>query len=231
MHRLLTTAALVTLALAAGLAHAHYPYIVPAKEAGKLNLYFEDAPRAGTGEYLDPFLKGKYWLRSPASDKQVMLKPEDVKKDKQRWFTFTADASTPRAVDAYCKWGVYKGNLLYYYVKHIDAGSAKEIAALAKSSNLEYDLVPAWKDGSLEVQLLWKGKPKAGQVVTVMGPKFREQLKSDENGVITIKPPAKGIYSMRTAFIEPEPAGKEGGEEYKGLRQTGTLTIQLPPGK
>ncbi|MGE3809072.1 MAG: hypothetical protein AB7K24_30785 [Gemmataceae bacterium] len=227
MHRFRAMALLAGLLLVAGTARAHYPWFVPTKDPTKIDLYFEEGPRPGDGEYLPSFLKGKFWLRTPGQE-PTPIKFEEVNKGGQRFLTFTTEAKPPRALEGYCKYGVYKGNLLFYYFKHLDAQAAKNLKPLARAEQLDYDLVPSWADGSLEVQLLWKGKPKGNQAVAVIGPKFREQIRSDDSGIVRFKPPASGLYTLRTSFVDAEPAGKDDGNDYKGLRQTATLTINLP---
>ncbi|GIW81575.1 MAG: hypothetical protein KatS3mg105_3382 [Gemmatales bacterium] len=212
-------------------ASAHYPWFVIVSKGGKqgtLRLYFEEGPRPGPGEFLDPFFKGKCWLRTPSGESQI-IRLNDEKQGKQRWASANVDTPKPRAVECFAKWGVYKGKLLFYYAKLIDVETTNDLVKIGQAQNLAFDLVPRMKDNMVEVAVLWKGKPKAGVPVTVAGPGFRRtRLTANDQGIVRFEPAGKGLYTVMSMFIEPDPAGEDDGKKYQGLRQTATLTINLP---
>jgi hypothetical protein len=231
MLRRLWPALALVVGLFASAAEAHYPFFAidpTAGDKGTVNLYFEEAAKPGTGEYLDPFLKdGSYWIRTP-DGVPTPLKMQEVLKGANRWMAVALETARPRSIEGYCKWGVYRGNLLHYYTKHIDAATPEQMKALSRSEKLKFDLVPQVAGDTVEVQVLWQGKPKTGQDVTIFGPGLRVTEKSDAEGMVRFKPAKPGLYAMRTAFVEPDIAGKDNNQDYKGVRQTATMTLNLP---
>lgn len=231
----ISSAVIVTALLVPAVVLGHYPWFLPDPEQapkGTVRFVFEDGLAAGTGEYLGPFIKNAtYWLRTTDKKEPTPVSFEEVKKGGKQWLAFPVKTAPGRAIDCYCKWGVYQGKLLHYYARHLDVTSPKELDALARAEKLRFDLVPRVNAGALEIQVLWDGKPSAGKSVLVAGPQQRVTLTSDAQGLVRFTPSKAGLYALRTQFIEPEPSGTEDGQGYKGLRQTATLTINWPIGE
>jgi hypothetical protein len=222
---------ILTVLLAPSLVFGHYPWFTrnPSAEKDTVQFVFEEGLAAHDGQYLDPFIKdATYWLRTPGKKEPASMKFEEIKKDGKRWLTFSPAAAAPRAIDCYCKWGVYQGKLLHYYARHLDVASTDDLAALARAEKLDFDLVPRVNRDMIEIQVIWQGKPGAGNSVLIFGPQFKTTLIADANGIVRFQPGKGGLYALRTQFIEPDIAGTDKGTTYKGVRQTATLTMTLP---
>jgi len=237
--RTLISLATVSLTLAsASTALAHYLWIgvdAKAKPNGVANVYFEEAPRAGDGHYLDPFLKhGKVWLRTIGEPKPQELTTREVTEGENlRWMAADLSAAGPRAIDSYGKFGVYTypndtNVLLHYYAKYVDATSVGELHKLARAEQLDLDIVPRVDGDSVELQLVWNGKPAAGSTVIVRGPnKFNVRPATDADGKVTFKAEHAGTYLIRSSVDLNEP-GTDGGREYALIRHQVTLNLRFP---
>jgi hypothetical protein len=214
------------------LAFAHYPWFLkgqPADKPGTVTMIFEEGPAPGNGEYLDPFIKSAtYWLRTTEKNAPTPLEFKPHDKDGKRWLTFSPDAVPAHGIEGYCKWGVYQGKLLHYYVRYLNVTSPEHLAALARAEKLQFDLVPRIEQNEIVVQVLWEGKPAAEKPVYITGPQFRRTATADAQGLIRFQPEKAGLYTLRSQFVQPEPEGTDDGTAYKGMRQTVTLTLNLP---
>ena len=236
MIRIQCAALVGSLLFAMETASAHYLWLTldgKAGENGTVNLYFEEGPRPGDGGYLDPFVRsGKTWIRAPVRDKPALLKLSEVKKPGQRWMSGELPAAGPRSIDSYGKFGVYRYGgtdvLLHYYARYLDVTSADQLRSLGRARQLALDIVAQWVDRELKAQVLWKGKPAAGRSVTVRGPGVKQNLRTDDKGMIRFKPEERGQYTLRTNVEEPDRKGTDDGKKYDLTRHHATLTIKLP---
>lgn len=222
-------------------ARAHYLWVVVDEGATgdnqMANVYFEESPSPGDGHYMDHFLgTSDLWVRTLEDPAPKALKAVEIKKKDQRWmqlpFPKSESTNESRSVDAYGKFGVYEYGktkvLLHYYARNFQASSHEAFHELGRAEQLNCDLVPHDKGQKIEVKLLWKGKPVADRMVFVRGPdKFRQNVKTNKRGRITITPKKKGKYTFRSSVEEPLP-GEEKGESYELIRHNVTLLMQLP---
>lgn len=238
MKRRQTILALVVLISAATAvpAQAHYLWVAidsAAKPAGAANIYFEEGPAPGDGHYLDPIASSqKTWIRTYEQPKPQALKVTQAKKPSQRWLTAALPDKAPRSIDCYAKFGVYRYGetdvLLHYWARNLDVSSHEALHELGESPQMRLNLVPHDHEQVMEVTVVWEGKPAAGRMVHVRGPKgFRKNLKSNSKGRIEFSPKVAGRYTMRT-YIELPKSGEAGGKSYSLIRHHGTLTMQLP---
>jgi hypothetical protein len=241
MASVLSRIAICVICLAcASTASAHYLWLSIDKDSGDhgtMNLYFEEGPWPRDGQYLGPFMeRGKAWLRLASEPKssEIELAEQKNEKKNQRWLNSALQKGGPRAVESYGKWGVYRYGktdiLLHYYAKYIDVPTANHVAAVGTSDNLKLDVRPTWSDGELTLQVDWGGTPAVGRTIYVRGPAgFKQNLKTDSEGVAKLQPDKEGRYFMRT-YVEEDRAGKDGGKEYQKIRHHSSLTINLPFG-
>ena len=160
-------------------ASAHYLWVAlvaKAGEHGTTNIYFEGGPGPGSGEYLDPFIKhGKTWIRTANHPKGKLLEMGVGKKPKSRWLTSALPAGAPRSIDSYGKWGVYRYGktdvLLHYHARLLDVATVKDLHKLARAEQLGVDIVPHQGEFSMELKVLWRGKPAVGRTGFICGPK------------------------------------------------------------
>ena len=219
-------------------ASAHYLWLAIDHSAGPhgtMNLFFEEGPRPGDGHYLDPLVKrGQSWIRTSGSKDSQKLKMVEVKKPGKRWLSSKLPSGGPRVVESYGKFGVYRyGNtdvLLHYYAKNVDVPSLSQIGQFGRSANLKLDLVPSVSDKSLKLQLLWRGQPAAGRPVKVRGPSgFKQNLKTDDKGLVTFDVIRPGRYTVLTN-VEEKKSGSDDGKSYAFIRHHSSLVFRVPKG-
>ncbi len=236
MFRSLVCACVLNVLVLLQPAAAHYLWVqIDAKdgEHGTVNLYFEEGPRAGDGQYLDPFVeRGKYWLRTPETAKPAEIELSEIKKDGKRWLSAKLSADAPRGVDSYGKWGVYRYGqtdvLLHYYARTIEAANADQLKSLSRAEQLQLDIVPRIVGDDLQLQVLWQGKAAAGKTVYVRGAGVSDNLTTDDKGIAQFTPSKKGTYLIRTFVEEADRSGTDDGKEYQKVRHNASLTLQLP---
>lgn len=217
-------------------ASGHYLWVsVDGKSGGQgtVNVYFEEGPAPGDGGYLDPFVKnGKTWIRTVTNPKPESIEMKDTRKDKLRWLTAPAPTDTPRSVDSYGKFGVYRYGttdvLLHYYARNVQVDSHDDLHELSRANHLDLDIVPHDREDGMELTILWKGKPAENRIVHVRGPnKFQENPKTDAKGKVRFAIKDPGGYLFRTN-VEESIAGKEDDREYSLIRHHATMQIVLP---
>lgn len=227
--------AAIGVAVLASPAAAHYLWVtVDAKkgEHGTVNVYFEGGPSAGDGRYLDVFLKtGSTWVRTVESPKPHKLDIKDVKVDKKRWLSAECTASGPRSIDSYGKFGVYKYPnaevLLHYYGRLIEVSSQAELNKVARAEQLDLDVAPIANGDKIDLTVYWQGKPLAGQVVSIRGPKgLKINVKSDKAGKASFE--NKGGRHTLRMLHEIKADGEDGGRKYSIIRHHSTMIVNLP---
>jgi hypothetical protein len=227
------------------LAFAHYPWFLkgqPADKPGTVTMIFEEGPAPGNGEYLDPFIKSAtYWLRTTEKNAPTPLEFKPHDKDGKRWLTFSPDAVPAHGIEGYCKWGVYQGKLLHYYVRYLNVTSPEHLAALARAEKLQFDLVPRIEQNEIVVQVLWEGKPAAekpvhhGTAVPADGDGGRpgtDPLSTRKSRTLHAAQPVRsagtGGYGRRNRVQGNAPDG-HADTQPAGIRQCGTRQIEKLP--
>lgn len=227
----------IILALLSSVASAHYLWVAiddKAGDHGTAKIYFEHSAAAGDGHYLDHFTTGSQtWIRTTTQKKPQTISLEDTKSGEKRWLQAALENPGPRSIDMHAKFGVYFYGktpvLLHYYGRRLDVNSAKELDQLARSQQMDFDLVPIWEDGHLTITVLWKGEPVVDQEVAIFGPKkFSQKPKTDENGQVRFTATEPGQYRIRS-LAEVHTAGTDDdGQKYEFIRHNGTLILDLP---
>ncbi len=231
---LAAAALLFAATLATGQAHYLWITIDPAEgELGAADLVFEGGIRPGDGKYMDRFIaRGKTWIRTQKSPEYRELSMTDTRKDKLRWLRGALDAGSPRALESYGRFGVWRYGetdvQLHYNAKHVDSSAAEVLAQLGRSEKLELDIVPSWSDGGkMQVQVLWRGKPAVGAKVKVSGA-VKVTLETDEKGMANPTQELTGLVQFHTSVDETK-SGKDpaDGKEFTLVRHHSTLTLTL----
>jgi hypothetical protein len=215
---------------------AHYLWVVVPKigESSEpiADIFFEESPAAGDGHYLDHFLgTSKVWVRTLVSPSPEPLVAEEVKLGDNRWMRVAIEGDDQRSVDAYGKFGVYEYGktkvLLHYYARMLQAQTHDAMHELGRAEQLDCDLVPHQSGSKMELTLLWQNEPVADRMVFVRGPnKFRQNVKTDERGRVTVTPNESGRYTFRSS-VEVNTPGTENGEAYELIRHNITLLMML----
>ncbi|MEQ8787732.1 MAG: hypothetical protein RIC55_15620 [Pirellulaceae bacterium] len=220
-------------------AFGHYLWVASAEkpgEHGTVHVYFEEVPAPGDGGYLDPFVKqNKTWLRTLDNVKGREIELRETKEKDKRWLSAPAPLGGPRSIDCYGKFGVYRYGttdvLLHYYARTLDIDDHDQLHELGSAEQMDLDIVLHEHDGKMEATVHWRGKPAANRPVYLRGPqKFRETLETNDKGMITFAPEAKGRYLLRT-YVEEDQAGEDDGKAYVKIRHNATMVIDWPLGE
>lgn len=152
VFRIILLLVIVFLVIQGSPALSHYLWATIDHDSGKFgitNLHFEDKPRPGIGEYLQPFADGaQAWIRTLKTTSPQRIQLAEVNKQGNRWLSAELPQLGPRSVEIYAKWGVWRfpdtGNetLLHYHAKHLDVNSSKNIQALGVANDFLLDIVP-----------------------------------------------------------------------------------------
>jgi len=232
-------AASTLLMLTAPAAVGHYLWVVAAPkpgEHGTVHVYFEEVPAARDGHYLDPFVKqNKTWVRTLDNLEGRVVELKETKEKDKRWLSAPAPLAGPRSIDCYGKFGVYRYGktdvLLHYYARTLDVNDHDQLHELGHAEWMDVDIVPHEHDGKMEATVYWRGKPAAGRSFYIRGPKkFRQNLETDERGMVTFAPEAEGQYLLRT-YVEEDKAGEDDGNAYVKIRHNATMVLKWPLGK
>jgi hypothetical protein len=207
--------------------------VIDPKKPPVADIYFEEGPAAGDGHYLDHFLGScQTWVRTLTRPKPETIAASEIKTGEERWMQVPIPEATERSVDVYGKFGVYAYGatkvLLHYYARNLQVASHDGIHELGRAEQMRLDLVPHDDFGEIELTLLWRGEPVADRMVFIRGPQgFRQNVKTDEHGMVSLLPAEAGRYTFRSSYEQPTP-GDEDGEKYELIRHNITLVMQLP---
>jgi hypothetical protein len=182
---------------------------------------------------LDPFVKaGKTWIRTVESPKATALEVKEINESKKRWLQAQLTSKAPRSIDSYGKFGVYRYGqtdvLLHYYARNLNVTAHEDLHELARSEQLDLDIVPHDHGKTMQLTVLWKAKAAAGRMMYIRGPKgFRKNIKTDEKGRVEFEIENPGRFLFRT-FVEDHTPGKDDGKDYAFVRHNGTMVMTLP---
>lgn len=219
----LFAAGLTAIVLAAPPANAHFPFILPDKNA---------APQASIifSETLEPadevdisILSGAKLTVTDAAGKQAPAELEKGKNALKLKLLGTEPAVLSGVVDlGVMQRGQAEPHVLVYYPKAIvgDAFNPKV------ETGAKVELIPTGKAGALQFRFVVDGKPVAAAEVAVLVPGAAEQrVRTDEKG---LTPPfsASGRYGAWARNWEDKP-GERDGKKYAQVRSYVTLVIDV----
>ena len=232
-QRLLLLTTTFVIAICPALCRAHYLWvIVDPTNPATANIYFEEGPGPGDGHYLPPIkASNKTWVRTLEDLEGSEVSVKEVATDKHKWLTAPLSGAAPRSVEVYGQYGVYRYGktdvLLHYYAKTLDLSEHEHLHELGKSDRMAVDLSPHDFGKRVTVTVRWKGKPVADRTVYIRGPGFRKNVKTDENGQVTIEAEKAGRYTFRS-YVELAEPGTHDGKAYSLIRHHGSLVMNLP---
>jgi len=210
--------------------NAHFLWVTI--EGENINIYFEESPSAGDGYYLDSF-KIETWVRTFEDiQPQLITTTEKRLGEKKRWLSAEVPYSTPKGIESYGKYGVYRYGkndvLLHYYARFLDVDRHNDLSKLASAEHMDLDIVPQYDQGNLKLKVLWKGKPVSGSTIHIRGSnRFQRKLKTNASGVVQLEIENAGEYTFRTSFSENK-SGRDGNKSYSSIRHSATLIMPLP---
>ena len=212
---------------AATAAQAHFIWVAIAgqKEGAKVQVFFGEAAEPDSAEFLDRLTRLKVWHRN-AKGEYVVVETKKVVTDDGGMLASKLPKGT-QCVEADCLFGIFaRGDIsmrLQYYAKSLKSDAPQ---ALRKSKKLIFDIVPQVKQGMLQLQVLYKGKPVEGSQVIVAPPTGEaKELKTNDKGVAALQV-AKGRYEIRARRIDKQPGELE-KKKYDESRFYCTLTLHV----
>ena len=198
-------------------------------EGERIEVVFEHSMNPGEGAYNQDILaKGETWVRTPGSGKHRVELSEVGPKD-GRYMVGTTDRQAPRSVEHYCLFGIYQGRLDYFYGKYLDVGSPAELSSLAAAEGHTIDIVLKALRDSLEVRVLWEGRPLEGHRIAVIDPTGKEtKLRTGDDGVLRFQPKEPGCYGFWSVVVDDENKGVHEGVRYTGAMHSATASVEWP---
>ncbi len=235
-HRTWTIALIVgcTWLAAAACCQAHFLWAdVEQRSDGtpEARFYFGELPRPGEVELLDKITQTKAWSRG-ADGRTADLKLTRSTAADQAALVAPLESVRLASVEATCDYGLHERGtavlLLQYYAKHL-LGDWPHQDKLTRADKLQLDIVPDWSSGTLDLQVLFAGKPDPEREVIVIDPSGKQhELKTDDEGRVAMTIHNGGPYAVRAAHVEAERGGKLAGKEYSQTWHYCTLTLDVP---
>ena len=227
MRRILT--AMLCLGLLADSASAHFIWVTIETADGQsaVQTFFAEEPAAGEAHLIDKIDHSQIAI-CDADGKRTPLAVSKQVRDELGWLE--AELAQPAAaVELQCEYGVYHGMLLQYYAKHLRLDNAGQRASLARAKQWPLDIAPTLSGDTLQLRLLWQGKPVADAKLTVTSPAHdAEELTTNQQGIVHIASPATGSYAILASYVEEDKGGEHDGEAYTETGHYATLTLTLP---
>ncbi len=239
MFRCILIAVQLNLALVLPSAHAHYLWITLDQEENKpgtANIYFEESASVGDGHYIGPYLDNKStWVRTieNINPQLIKLKEERSEEDK-RWATATVPSTSPKSIETYWKAGVYThgetSSLLYYYARHLDVTTHEDLHDLCHADHMDLNILAHGAGDEMELKVTWKDKPVVDTIVYITSPENnKENIKTDEKGLVRFKVKEKGEYSFLVKmYIKKKGKDPITNQEYSQISHRATLIMSLP---
>lgn len=220
MSRLTLCAALV-LGLA-GLAQAHFVFVVPDKDGNSAKVVFSDSLDADENVPISKIFATKLYVRA-GDGKPAKL---DWKEGKHALETSLAGKGF-RVVQGTTDYGVLtKGKDTFALRYHPRAVIGRPTEAMKPDEALPVEILPVFADGKLKFLVAAKGKAVADAEVTVMPPEGKSvKAKTDRNG-LTEAHDAAGRYGAWVRQSEAT-SGEQDGKKYAEVRHYATLVVDL----
>lgn len=219
---------LPALLLAAAGLQAHSLWVFA--EGEDIEVVFEHSTKPGEGAYnKDILAKGETWVRRPGQADRSRVKITEVGPEGARYLVGKSSAGKPRSIEHFCLFGIYQGRLDYFYGKHLDVESAKDLASLARTEDHPIDIAPLAVGNALEIQVLWQGQALADHRIAVIGPDGEEtRLRTNPDGVLRYEPPKPGRYGFWSVRVDDDVSGTHEGEPYSGTMHAATTSLVWP---
>ena len=220
MHRIL--GAFLTGILAAGLAQAHFPFIVPDETGAAAKVVFSDSLDPDPAVKIEKLDGTKLFLREAGATKDV---PLEWRKG-EACYELKLPGTGARTVFGVTEYGVLqKGDAkpfrLVYYPKAAIGDATKPVG-----DPLKVEIVSAASGGKVRFQVLAGGKPAAEIEATVILPGDAKQaVKTDKDG-FTPGFEKKGRYGVYARASEAK-SGEFAGKKYEEVRSYATLVTDV----
>jgi hypothetical protein len=231
-RRLLVSFTALALAALAGRASAHFLWLKTDGQFPRTQavLFFGESASDEAYHLPEALADTKIWCRTSAGER-IELKTQYVETDERIGLVAPlADVQLPKGrpivLETAREYGVYQTFLLTYHAKHIDARSNKALAQAGRSEALKLDIVPKSKAEGLELTVLWNGQPRPETDVAVaVGDGEPQELKTDADGKVTVRPEGKGLIAVIANFYDKTHSGERDGQKYTSVAHYATLTF------
>jgi hypothetical protein len=232
MNARLWAACSVIVALVAGpmtwSARAHFLFvrILPPAEGGRAaEVYFSEKAEAGDPRYIDKVAATKLWLQTEPGS----FRPLEFTKGADRLRAHVPIEGTLSVIGV-LDYGVLPRQppfLLRHYPKGV-AGKPEEVNRLQPRAETRFEIVPRFDSDHVALTVLREGRPLAGvKLNTVDVNLVGEEFTTDAEGQVAFTPPATGVYSVYTQFVDKTP-GESGGKHYDEIREFASLAFTWP---
>jgi len=216
--------ALLLAALIAGMAQAHFVFVLPSKDATTAEIVMSDDLEVDEAIDGKKLAGSKFFVRG-ADGKDTAVETEQDKHSLKA----KLPGSGPCVVFGTANWGVMqKGDskpyLLAYHPKAI-LGNVPD-AKTAVGEMLPAELFAIRDGGKVSFKLVAGGKPVPEAEINVMKPdNTRAKLKSNKDGM-TEAVEGKGRFGAWAKHVEAK-SGELGGKKYEEVRNYATLVIDI----
>ncbi len=216
----------------ASAAHAHFLWVVPQSgpQGPRVAVYFGEQAAPDDPKLLEKVAAASVWL---AGERGQPRELKLAKSDDGLVAPLEREQAFSPAILRHTYGVASKGGdsfLLQYYGKGYAAPLPGLWRTVKDSERLPLEIVPVAEGRSVRFEVLWKGEPLAGALVTVEGPGMAAKLEgpTDAKGAYRCELPAAGLYSIRAKHVEAT-AGKHGDQSYNSVRHYSTLALPYQP--
>lgn len=219
---------LLTLAIAASLAQAHFIFVVPEPDGASAKVFISEELTPDAMVSADMVAAAKLSVRDAngAETPLTLTKGADA-------YIAALPGGGPRLVHGmldlgFTQRGESTPHLLLYYPKTVLGDAFGANAKLG--GDVPVELVPLGEPGAVKLQFIARGKPLADAEVTVILPDgSQEKVTTDAQGQ-TKTLTQKGRYGAWARFWEKSP-GERDGKKYDELRHYAMLVFDAPSAK
>jgi N-acetylneuraminic acid mutarotase/uncharacterized GH25 family protein len=226
--RIVLSVAAILLGFALGTsAEAHFLWLKSEPQDGKPQamLFFGESAQDEAHHFPDKLDGTTIWRRG-ADGQRTEVAATKVDNDDRVAYVGTLTSDEPCVLETSAQYGLYSNWLLTYYTKHVHASSNDQLAVAGASPELKMEIVPRAVDESLELTVLWDGKPRADASVSVkVADGEAKELKTDEKGQVTLKPTGEGLVAVVANFVDETAKGELNGKPYAAVASYATLTL------
>ena len=207
---------------AAGLAEAHFPFIVPEADGASAKVVFSDTLAPDTDVNIEKLAGTKLFLRDSGGKDA----PLEWKKG-EGFYDVKLPGTGPRVAYGVTEYGVLqKGDAKPFRLVYFPKALVGDAPGKAIGDPLKVEIVPSSSGEKTRFQVLHGGKPVADAEVTVLLPgEGKKAAKTDKDGY-TPAYDAKGRYGVFARVTEAK-AGEHAGKKYDETRFYATLVMDV----
>lgn len=212
---------LITGLLATGLAHAHFPFILPDETGSAARVVFSDALAPDTAVKIEKIDSTKLFLRD--GTKNI---PLEWKKG-ESWLDAKLPGTGNRIAFGVTEYGVLqKGDAKPFRLVYFSKAAIGDPFAKAVGDPLKVEIVAAGQPGKTRFQVLAGGKPAADIEITIIAAdEKKHSAKTDADG-FTPAFEGKGRVGVHARVSEVK-SGEFAGKKYDEIRSYATFVVDI----